>query len=117
MTPKIQDGAMPDAVASQMFKEVISPLVREMAQAIFTPDRIQQLLAQLRRYQSERFAAGDKAIAACAMGAIGLLKRQDDPGQNYFLVALCVNSLKQAIDSYSSVMQETGGERAGNADA
>ncbi|MEO8429333.1 MAG: SEC-C domain-containing protein [Verrucomicrobiota bacterium] len=101
MTPKIQDTALPETVASQMFNEVILPLVREMAQSIFTPDRIQQLLAQLKRYRSEQFAAGDKAIAACATGAIRLVEQQKDPGRNYFLVALCLNSVKSTVDSFS----------------
>ena len=63
-------------------------------QSIFTPERIQQLTARLKKYRSALFAAGDKVAAACAQGAIASLEREDEPGQNRFLNALCLASLQ-----------------------
>jgi hypothetical protein len=81
----------------QIFDEVALPLMREMADSICTPDRIRQLVADLRKYRSERFAAGDHATAGHALGAINYLEREDSPGLNTFLVTLCCTSMDSAI--------------------
>jgi hypothetical protein len=88
------DDAPPDEATTKAVAEAIWPAVSEMAQSIFTPERIQQLIAQLKKYRSELFAAGDKMAAACALGAIASLEREDEPGQNRFLNALCLTSLQ-----------------------
>lgn len=93
----------------QMFGELALPLLREMADSIFTRDRILQLVADLRKYRRERFAAGDRATAGHAMGAIIYLEREDSPGQNTFLISLCWASLNSAI-------KETEAENAHAAD-
>ncbi len=92
-------GAASEESARKMFKELALPLMREMADSIFTRDRIRQLVADLRKYRSERFAAGDQATAGHAMGAINYLEREDSPGQNTFLLSLCWMSLNSAIEA------------------
>jgi hypothetical protein len=92
----------PDAAASEegvrrMFEELALPMMREMTEAIFSPDRIQQLVAELKKYRNDRFAAGDKTAAARAMGAINYLAEEDSPGENIFLLTLCWRSLDSAI--------------------
>ena len=71
--------------------------MREMAEAIFTRDRILQLVNNLKDYRNGRFAAGDKKTAEQAMGAINYLEREDSPGENSFLLTLCWRSLDSAI--------------------
>lgn len=97
----------PDTAASEervcaMFEELALPLMRQMAEAIFTQDRIQQLIAELKKYRNDRFAAGDKSAAEHAMGAMNYLKREDSPGQNSFLLTLCWRSLGSAIQAASA---------------
>lgn len=91
--PKTSGHTLPDA-AAQTFADEIWPLLGEMAESIFTPERRPQLIARIKAYRDERFAAGDKQIAGCAFGAITSLEREDDPAQNYFLNALCFVSLR-----------------------
>ncbi len=92
-------GAASEESVRKMFEELALPLMREMADSIFTRDRILQLVADLRKYRSERFAAGDQATAGHAMGAINYLEREDSPGQNTFLLSLCWMSLNLAIEA------------------
>jgi SEC-C motif len=96
------DGAASEASARKMFAELALPLMREMADSIFTRDRILQLVADLRKYRSERFAAGDKATAGHATGAINYLEGEDSPGQNTFLISLCWASLNSAIKAIAA---------------
>ncbi len=82
-----------EATVRKLFEEVALPLMREMAAAIFTSERIRQLIGDLRKYRSELFAAGDIAAASQVMGAIKYLEREESPGENSFLLALCWQSL------------------------
>jgi hypothetical protein len=90
-------GAASEERARKIFVELALPLLREMADSIFTRDRILQLAGDLRKYRSERFSAGDRATAGLAMGAINYLEREDSPGENTFLINLCWVSLESAI--------------------
>jgi hypothetical protein len=92
--PGNPDGSAPDATFSKTVQDAFISFLREMAQTIFTRERIQQLIAQLRKYRNEHFVAGDKTIASYAMAAIHDLEREDEPGLNRFLVALCLASFK-----------------------
>jgi hypothetical protein len=93
-SPDLFADTPPNEAASKAFADAIWPALGEMARSIFTPERIHQLVSQLRKYRNERFAAGDKDAAGCAMGAITSLEREDDPARNYFLNALCLASLR-----------------------
>ena len=79
----------------QAIAEKLWPVLADMAGHIFTPERIRQLIAQLKTYRNERFAAGDKQVAGCTLGAIASLEREDEPAKNYFLNALCFASLRR----------------------
>ena len=95
----MSDGAATEERIHNIFEELVLPLMSEMADSIFTRARILQLVADLRKYRSERFAADDRATAGHAMGAINYLEREDSPGENTFLITLCWVSLKSAIKS------------------
>lgn len=90
---KMQDPGASEESVRQLFQDLAVPLLREMADAIFTRDRIVRLLADLRKYRGELFAAGDKQAAQLATGAINYLQPEESPGQNSFLLALCYRSL------------------------
>ena len=83
----------------KMFEELALPLTREMADSIFTRDRILELVADLRKYRSERFAAGDWAIPGQVIqwAQSTISSGEDSPGQNSFLLSLCWVSLESAI--------------------
>jgi SEC-C motif len=95
----ILSGTPSEESVRKSFEEVALRLMREMADSIFTPERIGQLVAALRKYRSELFAAGDKTAAGQVTGAIHYLEREDSPGQNSFLLRLCWASLNSAIET------------------
>jgi len=109
--PKLSADTPPDSAATKALAEAIWPVISEMAQSLFTPERIQALISQLRKYRSEQFVAGDKAAAGCAMGAITSLEREDDSSRNYFLNALCFASLHQFTDGMATP-ESDGGDAA-----
>ena len=92
--PKPAPDRPPNEATTRLIAERIFPLFGEMAGSIFTPERIRQLIAQLKTYRNERFAAGEKGVAGLALGAITSLEREDDPARNQFLVSLCFSSLR-----------------------
>ncbi|HVR34915.1 MAG TPA: SEC-C domain-containing protein, partial [Methylomirabilota bacterium] len=79
------------------FNELHLPLLREMADSIFTGERVAGIIADLKKYRNERFAAGDKATASQALGAVFLLDRETSPGENYFLLNLCARSMYSMV--------------------
>lgn len=93
-TPEV---VMTEENVGRMFEELVLPLMSEMAAAIFTRDRIRQLVARVRKYRNDLFAAGDKLAAEQAMGAVTCLEREDSPGENTFLLTLCWRSLDSVL--------------------
>ncbi len=83
----------------RMLEDVVLPLMREMAESVFTQDRIRRLVADLRKYRSDRLIANDRETAALGMGAITYLEREDSPGLNTFLLTLCWASLSSAVQA------------------
>jgi hypothetical protein len=81
----------------QILADLLLPRLREMAESVFTQDRIQRLISNLKKYRSEKFAAGDRDAATMATGAINYLEREDQPGQNAFLIQICWASLSAII--------------------
>lgn len=87
-------SAPPDPAVTQKIMDELWPLLGEMAEDIFTPARIQQLIQRIKACRDEWYAAGDKQIISQALGAINQLERAGDPAENYFLVCLCFFSLR-----------------------
>jgi hypothetical protein len=96
-----------EAGSRKVFDELVLPLVREMAESIFTPERIQQLLRDLKEYQSDLFKAGDVVNSNLVLGAITYVEREDSPGLNTFLISLCWRSIESMIKSISSAALES----------
>jgi hypothetical protein len=69
------------------------------APGFYNRERLEGLIAGLKKYRNERFAAGDKTSASHALGAIFLLDRKASPGENPFLLRLCVWSMQAAIEA------------------
>jgi hypothetical protein len=101
------DGVLSEEDLHRMFEAVVLPLMREIAESVFTQDRIRQLVADLRRYRSELLVADDRAAAALAMGAITYLEREDSPGLNTFLITLCWASIGSAVQAMGASTGET----------
>lgn len=70
---------------------------REMAPAIFTPERLDELVADLRGYRRELLAAGEKEAAMYAHAAYALVEQAEDPGESYLLIGICFASLRAML--------------------
>jgi SEC-C motif len=81
------------AEQEEAFSNMFLPAMRELTQAIFTPERIRKLVADLKVYRRDLLAAGDQTAAFYVIGAIRYVEREDDPALNVFLLNLCVRSL------------------------
>src|SRR5262249_23686609 len=85
----------------------IQQLIREMSKAGFSPERIQQLMGQLRQHGKERPASGDHETARKVFAANLLLEMYQEPTQNPFLNLLCFVSLRfLSPDGNDSVEQQ-----------
>ena len=90
-----------------LFDQVALPMMREMATDIFKPERIQQLILDLKKYRDEYFAGRDHETAALASAAMNYLKDEDSPGENTFLLTLCWASIASAL---KALQPETNAE-------
>jgi len=89
--------AAPDSEIRQALQDAAMAFSREMAASVFTKERRDQVVAQLRKYRSDRFAAGDKRVASHATAAMNYVEREDEPSLNSFLIGLCHASIKSVI--------------------
>lgn len=101
-TCETTNGQIPSELAEKLCQEVMVPFLREMAAAVFDADRIARLVSDLRAYRNQRFDAGEPEISKLVTGAISYVEREDSPGENSFLVALCWNSLTAQIEAIQS---------------
>lgn len=92
----------PEEKREEFGREVVVPVFREITNSIFTAERMQQLVADLKLFRAERFAAGDTETARYAHGAITYVSREDSPGKNAFLVNLCWRSVSEAFQVYEA---------------
>jgi DNA-binding transcriptional MerR regulator len=99
-------GPSPSPAAGKAFMDAMFPLIGEMVAELFTPERIQQLTAQLKTYRNARHAAGDKHATTLANGAIVSLDGEPDPASNRFLYALGYLSLMKATEVAANPEQE-----------
>lgn len=95
----------PQGIDTEMLSKALWRVNDEMAKPVFTPERIQQLLAQLRKYRDGLIAAGDKRGAVCLTGSMLTLEREIDPAHNPLLSALSFLSLREAIGAVAESSQ------------
>jgi hypothetical protein len=106
----------PDPALAQKVTEELWPVLGEMAENIFTPKRIRQLIERIKACRDEWHAAGDKRIIGQALGAINQLERDDEPAENYFLKSLCFFSLRSVGRESGNAATEAGADRYRGAD-
>lgn len=97
----------PDPALGQRVMDELWPLLGEMAEGIFTPERIQQLIQRIKAFRDERHAGGDKQIIGQCLGATNQLEREASPAKNYFLKSLCFFSLRASGREAEAVGQLT----------
>ena len=83
------------AQSKKAFDKFYLPVLQEIAKGIFTAERIQRLVAELKVYRKELAAAGDKNAMVCATSAILYVECEAEPEMNAFLINLCARSVAE----------------------
>ncbi len=91
--PSEGEAAIPQERREEACWNVYLPAVRDMSKRIFTPERIQRLVADMKAYRKRLFDAGEKKAAYYLSSAISYVEHEDDPSLNTFLINLCAKSL------------------------
>jgi hypothetical protein len=94
--PEVNLAGEPTETEKENFADLIYGVIREMAQSLFTPERVQDLITRLKKYRDEHFTAGDYAATQAAMGAIVSLERNESPADNRFLNLMCFRALRES---------------------
>lgn len=84
-----------------------------MALAIYTPERLDELLADLEAYGRDLVEAGDKKLAMYAHLVYRELKHEDAPGESRFLIGVCMASLGLMLTALSEQAQARAGVEEG----
>ena len=84
-------------LAAQFLSKLVLEVVNQMITAIFTPERIHQLLVQLRQYRDKREAAGDRPSTFSVERCILSLEHEKELTTNLLLITLCYLSLQSGL--------------------
>jgi hypothetical protein len=96
-----QQGDLDEAGAAQETGSILVEVAEEMVPAIFTPERVGQLVGQLKDYRRELMQAGEKDAAMYAHTAYVTLEREDTTAENYLLTGICFASLREMLRALS----------------
>jgi hypothetical protein len=105
---KATKGGEPTPAATKAAADLLVGLAREMTQAIFTPERVNQIVSVLKDYCRNLLAANEKQSAAYTHGAIMVLERETNAAENPFLNTICFASLRAMLKTLSEQAQARG---------
>jgi hypothetical protein len=98
---KVTKDGEPTPAAARAAADILVSLSHEMARAIFTSERVNQLVEVLKAYRRKLLAASEKQAAAYTQGAIMMLERETGPAENPFLSMICFVSLRAMMKRLS----------------
>jgi len=81
--------------------DILTGVAEEMVPAIFTPVRLDHLVAGLGDYGRDLLEAGEREAAMYARAAYTTLEHEDMPAENYALLAICYASLRAMLITLS----------------
>ena len=88
-------GDWDDLGALQAMGKILIEIAQEMVPTVFTPERLDQLEADLKDYQRNLQEAGEREAATYAHAALIMLDREDIPmDENRLLIGICFASLR-----------------------
>jgi hypothetical protein len=106
----VERGELDDPEVLQALSDALVETVKEMAPAIFTPERLDKLVADLRGYRRELLAAKEREAAMYAHAAYTLLEQVEDPGESFLLLGICYASLREMLIALSEEARNRGGD-------
>jgi len=102
----VAKGDWDDPRILEAMGKILVEAAQEMVPAIFTPERLDQLLADLKDYRRDLLDAGEKEAAAYACTALMMLEREDIPtDENRLLIGICFASLRLMMITISQEAQ------------
>ena len=110
---KVTKDGQPTPAAARAAADLLVGLAREMTQAIFTPERVNQLVAVVKDYRRKLLAANEKQSAAYIQGAIMMLERETSATENPFLNMICYVSLRAMMMTLSEQAHAKGKDETG----
>ncbi len=90
-------GEEPDPEVVQAMWEGMVSVTREMASEVFTPERVDQLAAELKAYRGSLAEAGERDACFWVQGGLAYVEGDIPPAENRFLCAVCFASLRHAL--------------------
>ncbi|MBN1485279.1 MAG: hypothetical protein JXA37_11220 [Chloroflexia bacterium] len=95
----IQSGGPFDESLREEMIALMIAVAKEMAAAIFGPERRRRLHDELRDYRRALLEQDERPAARMTNAVMQSLEREDAPEEKPFLLTLCVASLQRALDS------------------
>jgi hypothetical protein len=105
-----QEEAWDDPEVQGILSDVLFEVALEMAPAVFTRERLDALMADLAAYSRDLTEAGDKEFALHAHLVYRDLIHEEAPGENRFLVGVCMASLLQMLVTLSEQAKAEKGQ-------
>lgn len=97
MREVITEGREPDPEVQEKVGDALVATIQEMVAEVYTPERVDQLVANLKDYRQRLIEAGDKEAAQRVNGALLALQREEPPAENRFLLAACYASVRAVM--------------------
>jgi len=90
-------GDWADSGVLKAVGDALVEVARDMVPAIFTPERLGQLVDDLRDYRRELLEAGEREAGMWAHAASLMLEHEDSPPDNRLLIGVCFASLRAGM--------------------
>jgi hypothetical protein len=81
--------------------DIFVEIAREMVPVVFTPERLDQLVADLRDYRRKLLDERETQAAMHARAAFMMLEREETPAENHLLIGICFASLRLLLITLS----------------
>jgi len=87
-------GEWKDPGTLRAMGDILVEVAREMVPVVFTPERLDRLVAELRDYRRRLLDEGEGQAAMHAHAAFMTLEREETPAENPLLIGICFASLR-----------------------
>jgi hypothetical protein len=100
-----------EAETLEKMSKTLADVAYEMAEAIFTPQRVERLRTDIKAYQRDLVRREEREAARLAQVACLMLERGDvEPAEIFLLVSICFASLREMMIALSQQVRTKRGE-------
>jgi hypothetical protein len=96
-----EQGDWDDPGTLRAMGDIFVEIAREMVPVVFTPERLDQLVADLRDYRRRLLDERESQAAMHAHAAFMMLEREETPAENPLLIGICFASLRMLLITLS----------------